>query len=75
MLKRREFIRLSAIIAAGAVLPLEILQKATAAEVQPSPRVRAGGYHHLFGHKKSGCAARPEAIDFFRGGPALDNRL
>lgn len=70
MLARREFIKLTAILAAGAVLPvlptddLECAIKSMAPSRSPRPILR---FH---GHKKSGCAFHPELTDIWAGGGA-----
>ena len=70
MLARREFIKLSAMLAAGAALPIIPGQEIEAAVIGltagrgPRPILR------LHGHKKSGCAFHPELTDIWEGGGA-----
>lgn len=71
MLKRREFIKLSTVLAAGAVLPVTAVGKISSCEVS-SLRGRARPpLYRLHGHKKSGCAFYPELVDIWSGGGAV----
>jgi hypothetical protein len=67
MLNRREFMKLSTVLAAGAVVTLSTTADALTWDRQPSsskPLMR------LHGHSKSGCAFRPELVDLWAGGGA-----
>lgn len=67
MLNRREFMKLSTVLAAGAVVTLSATADALAWDHRPSgpkPLLR------LHGHNKSGCAFRPELVDLWAGGGA-----
>ncbi len=67
MLNRREFMKLSSILAAGAVVALSSASEVLAwGEKQPSARP----IYHMHGHSKSGCAYRPELVDLWNGGGA-----
>ncbi len=70
LLARREFIKLSAILAAGAVLPVlpgdDALCMVSPVEHGHSPK----SVFHFRGHKKSGCAFHPELTDIWAGGGA-----
>ena len=56
MLKRREFMKISTIIAAGAVLPLTVWDKAIASDINQSSRLRPQPPFRLTGDKRTGCA-------------------
>ena len=67
MLNRREFMKLSTVLAVGAVVTLSTTAEALVWDNQPSapkPLLR------LHGHSKSGCAFRPELVDLWTGGGA-----
>jgi hypothetical protein len=68
MLNRRDFLKLSSMLAAGAVVTLS-----SASEILAWGRApRNIGRHNLYfhGHSKSGCAFRPELVDLWSGGGA-----
>jgi hypothetical protein len=71
MLKRREFIRLSTVLAAGAVLPLAAADNIRSFEVLPVRTSAHRPLYRLHGHKKSGCAFCPELVDIWSGGGAV----
>lgn len=71
MLDRREFIKISAMLAAGATLSLAGVEKVLAVEsVSPEPHIDRPLYR-FHGHAKSGCAFRPEITDVWAGGGAV----
>lgn len=70
MLARREFLKLSVMMAAGAVIPLSLVKDAVAVEQAPLAINDAPPIFHLHGHKKSGCAFHPEKVDLWAGGGA-----
>lgn len=67
MLNRREFLKLSSMLAAGAVIavssPGEVLLWGRH-EPPDTPLFR------IHGHARSGCAFRPELVDLWAGGGA-----
>ena len=63
---RRDFLKLSGFLAAGAVVALSSVEKVMAWN-QPPP---AKPIMRLQGHSKSGCAFRPELVDLWAGGGA-----
>ena len=67
MLNRREFLKLSAVLSAGAVIALSSPAQVLAWDQTP-PRVRPILQYH--GHSRSGCAFRPELTDIWAGGGA-----
>ena len=70
MLNRREFIRLSAVLAAGTVMPLSMADSVMAVNTSPPEGNRIRPVFRLHGHKKSGCAFQPELVDIWAGGGA-----
>jgi hypothetical protein len=66
MLNRREFLKLSGVLAAGAVVALSSAGEILAWNKQPPARP----IMRLYGHNKSGCAFRPELVDLWAGGGA-----
>ena len=66
MLNRREFLKLSTVLAAGAVVALSSADKVLGWGNHPSERPIMR--HH--GHGKSGCSFRPELVDLWTGGGA-----
>ncbi len=68
MLNRREFLKLSGALAAGAVITLSSLNEVAAAWSDPPPR--EAPLYRLHGHSRSGCAYRPELADIWSGGGA-----
>ena len=67
MLNRREFLKISAMLAAGAVVTLSSAGEVLAWNEEEPPEKPL--YRH-FGHGKSGCASRPELADLWAGGGA-----
>ena len=70
MLARREFIKLSAILAAGAVLPVIPGENAECTITTITPSRSSRPILRLHGDKKSGCAFHPELTDIWAGGGA-----
>ncbi len=68
MLNRREFLKLSGALAAGAVITLSSLNDVAAAWNGPPPSTAP--LYRLHGHSRSGCAYRPELADIWSGGGA-----
>jgi len=68
MLNRREFLKLSGALAAGAVITLSSLNEVAAAWSDPPPR--PAPLYRFHGHSRSGCAFRPELTDIWAGGGA-----
>jgi hypothetical protein len=67
MLDRREFLKLSTALAAGAVITLSAAGEVVAwGNVPPSDKP----IFRITGHSKSGCAFRPELVDLWAGGGA-----
>jgi hypothetical protein len=67
MLNRREFIKLSTVLAAGAVMTLSAAGEVLAwNEETPAERP----IYRMHGHSRSGCAYRPELVDLWAGGGA-----
>jgi hypothetical protein len=67
MLDRREFLKLSSVLAAGAVVALSSASDVLAwGDKLPSEKP----IMRLHGHSKSGCAYRPELADLWAGGGA-----
>lgn len=67
MLNRREFLKLSTVLAAGAVVSLSTAGRVLAWD----HRARTTRpLYRLHGHNKSGCAFRPELVDLWSGGGA-----
>jgi len=67
MLNRREFLKLSAVLSAGAVIALSSTAQVLAWDKTP-PRIKP--ILHYRGHSRSGCAFRPELTDIWAGGGA-----
>ncbi len=66
MLKRRDFLKTTAALSIGALLPLSLADHLSA-EPRPEPAApRPFLPHH--GHVKSGCAFRPEMAQIWAGG-------
>ena len=70
MLNRREFIRLSAVLAAGSLMPAIPFADTHGASGQNIHKAARRPVMHLRGHKKSGCAFHPELTDIWEGGGA-----
>jgi hypothetical protein len=70
MLNRREFIRISAVLAAGAALPLSMADRVMAINTSHPAGNGIRPVFRLHGHKKSGCAFQPELVDIWAGGGA-----
>ncbi len=67
MLNRREFLKLSSVLAAGAAISLTSYSEVVGwnnSRIPARPILR----HH--GHARSGCAFRPELTDIWAGGGA-----
>ena len=67
MLSRREFLKVTAVLSAGAVISLSGAAQVTAWD-QPPPKAKPVYRYH--GHDRSGCAFRPELTDIWAGGGA-----
>lgn len=70
MLTRRKFITLSAVVAAGTMLPMPKGLESWSAEPPAPTAPPSDAILHLRGHKKSGCAFHPELVDWWAGGGA-----
>lgn len=72
MLTRRDFIKTTATLTIGSMLPLSladsILADAPPEQPKAAPRMRQ---YPMMGHKRSGCAFHPEKVDMWAGGGAL----
>ncbi len=68
MLARRKFLKLSVLMAAGAVIPLSLVKDVVAIEPAPLAIKKSPPIFHLHGDKKSGCAFHPEKVDLWAGG-------
>jgi len=65
MLNRREFLKLSTALAAGAVVAISSAGEVLSwTEKPPSRKV----IYRIHGHSRSGCAYRPEVVDLWAGG-------
>ncbi|MCK5127820.1 MAG: twin-arginine translocation signal domain-containing protein [candidate division Zixibacteria bacterium] len=71
MLKRRDFLKLSVIVAAGAAVPFSGLESAIAMNFTPLSEYTVKPIYRFHGHAKSGCAFRPELTDMWAGGGAV----
>jgi len=67
MLNRRDFLKLSSLLAAGAVVALSSASEVLAWNAEP-PADKP--IYRLHGHSRSGCAFRPELADLWAGGGA-----
>ena len=67
MLNRREFLKLSSVLAAGAAISLTSFNEIAGWDKSRIP-ARPAFHHH--GHARSGCAFRPELTDIWAGGGA-----
>lgn len=67
MLNRREFLKLSTVLAAGAVVTLSSAGEVLSWNAEP-PIDKP--IYRLHGHSRSGCAFRPELADLWAGGGA-----
>ncbi len=75
MLKRREFLKLSSLLASGAVLALATTPSAMEwHDAGATGAATTGGSvlpnYHFSGHARSGCSFRPELTDLWAGGGA-----
>lgn len=71
MLSRRDFLKTTATVTIGAMLPLSLAETILAKAPPPltaAPRLRP---YPLQGHKRSGCAFHPEKTDIWAGGGAI----
>lgn len=57
MLNRRDFMKISALMAAGAIIPLTVYDKAIAIVAFPAPNTKYRLPYHLTGNKQKGCSA------------------
>lgn len=67
MLNRREFLKLSSVLAAGAAISLTSFSEVAGWDKSRAPDAPILRYH---GHARSGCAFRPELTDIWAGGGA-----
>ena len=70
MLTRRNFLKTSAVLSLGAVLPLSMADTVLAVPPPFHGKVSARRFLPLQGHKRSGCAFHPEKVDIWAGGGA-----
>jgi hypothetical protein len=70
MLTRRDFIKTTAALSLGAVLPLSLADSILASP-PARPAVPPKRVYPLQGHKRSGCAFHPEKVDIWAGGGAV----
>ncbi len=70
MLDRRHFIQTIALLAAGATISILPAKKLLALAGRPSTALRNLPPMPYRGHKRSGCAFRPELTDLWSGGGA-----
>ncbi len=70
MLTRRKFITISAMVAAGTMLPVPPVLESWSAEPPAPTAPPSDVILRLRGHKKSGCAFHPELVDWWAGGGA-----
>ncbi|MFH1699356.1 MAG: hypothetical protein ABIE07_02115 [Candidatus Zixiibacteriota bacterium] len=68
MLKRREFLQLSTLLAAGAVVTLSSAGEILAIDDEPIIEDSSCPILRFHGHARSGCAFRPELTDMWHGG-------
>ncbi|MDD4051881.1 MAG: twin-arginine translocation signal domain-containing protein [candidate division Zixibacteria bacterium] len=71
MLTRRNFMKTTAVLSLGAVLPLSMADTILAAAPPPRPATPPRRFLPLQGHKRSGCAFHPEKVDIWAGGGAV----
>ncbi len=71
MLNRREFLKLSAMLAAGATIVATSIDTVLAVEYTPEIKNQNVPLYRFHGHAKSGCAFRPELTDSWAGGGAV----
>lgn len=71
MLKRREFLKLSALLAAGAVITVSGVDAVAAITFEPQSAIEHRPLYRFHGHARSGCAFRPELTDMWAGGGAV----
>jgi len=67
MLNRREFLKLSSVLAAGAVVALTPVSEVLSWNAEPPTEKPV---YRIHGHSRSGCAYRPELADLWAGGGA-----
>jgi len=70
MLERREFLKLSTVLAAGAVLTFSAAGEILAADDEPETGQKIRPPLRYRGHARSGCAFRPELSAVWAGGGA-----
>ena len=70
MLKRRDFLKLSGLLAGGAVIALATTPSAMEWSEAGSGKSVAPPIYRFHGHAKSGCSFRPELTDLWSGGGA-----
>jgi hypothetical protein len=58
MLKRRDFIKISALMAAGAIIPLTVYDQTIAIVAFPASNTKYRLSYHLTGNKQQGCSAK-----------------
>ncbi|MEE9443473.1 MAG: hypothetical protein V3V99_12480 [candidate division Zixibacteria bacterium] len=68
MLKRREFLQLSALLAAGAVVTLSSAGEILAINDELVITGSSRPILRFHGHARSGCSFRPELTDMWHGG-------
>jgi hypothetical protein len=68
MLKRREFLQLSALLAAGAVVTISSAGEILAIDEEPISIDSSRPILRFHGHARSGCSFRPELTDMWQGG-------
>ena len=71
MLTRRNFLKTSAVLSLGAVLPLSMADSILAVPPPSRPEAPPRRFLPLQGHKRSGCAFHPEKVDIWSGGGAV----
>ncbi len=71
MLDRRKFLKFVGITAAGAALSLKGPTSLFAQQMAPETNPPDLPPMYLRGHKRSGCAFRPEMTDIWAGGGAV----
>jgi|WetSurMetagenome_2_1015567.scaffolds.fasta_scaffold223753_2 hypothetical protein len=71
MLDRRKFLKIVGITAAGAAVSMGSPSSLFAERSAPEARVAELPPMYLRGHKRSGCAFRPEMTDIWAGGGGM----
>lgn len=70
MLTRREFIKLTAVLAAGTAVTMSLAGNVPALADTTLPSASRRPLLHHVGHARSGCSFRPELSDMWAGGGA-----